>query len=204
MQPQFDKKQSKTQLGLISWIPLVLALAAIAVFVTMIINNERHLANSDPMYIQLQPVDPRSLIQGDYMTLGYELYLSLPDETNTAHENTSDWQPALLKARGDIKAWVVLDPQRKVTKTVLNKGELTPAEAANARPLVLKNPNQYREALYPAANSFMFAEGLADCYQRARYALFKVNAKGQPMLADLVDENLRDLQCEAYGQTSTN
>ena len=68
MQPQFDKNPSKTQLGLISWIPLVLALAAIAVFVTMIINNERHLANSDPMYIQLQTVDPRSLIQGDYMT----------------------------------------------------------------------------------------------------------------------------------------
>ncbi len=207
MQPQFDKNPSKTQLGLISWIPLVLALTAIAVFVTMIVNNERHLANSDPMYIQLQPVDPRSLIQGDYMMLGYELYLSAPNEADTDNintQNTSDWQPDLLKARGDIKAWVVLDPQRKVTKTVLNKGELTPAEAANARPLVLKNPNQYREAFYPAANSFMFAEGLADCYQRARYALFKVNAKGQPMLADLVDANLRDLQCEAYGQTSTN
>ena len=42
----------------------------------------------------------------------------------------------------------------------------------------------------------MFAEGLAECYAKATYALFKVNTKGEPILADLVGDNLNSLQCE--------
>ena len=42
----------------------------------------------------------------------------------------------------------------------------------------------------------MFAEGLAGCYAKATDALFKVNTKGEPILADLVGDNLNRLQCK--------
>ena len=55
-------------------IPLALALLSIAVFLGLIFKNEWHLNNSQTMYVHLQPVDPRSIIQGDYMALNYQLY----------------------------------------------------------------------------------------------------------------------------------
>ena len=45
--------------------PLALALLSIAVFLGLIFKNEWHLNNSQTMYVRLQPVDPRSIIQGD-------------------------------------------------------------------------------------------------------------------------------------------
>ncbi len=56
--------------------PLALALLSIAVFLGLIFKNEWHLNNSQTMYVRLQPVDPRSIIQGDYMALNYQLYFA--------------------------------------------------------------------------------------------------------------------------------
>ena len=37
--------------------------------------NEWHLHQSKSIFIKLKPVDPRSILQGDYMALAYELNL---------------------------------------------------------------------------------------------------------------------------------
>ena len=37
--------------------------------------NEWHLHHSKSIFIELKPVDPRSILQGDYMALAYELHL---------------------------------------------------------------------------------------------------------------------------------
>ncbi len=52
-------------------IPLCLALMSIVLFLGIIFKNEQHLKNSQSIYVRLQPVDPRSFIQGDYMALRY-------------------------------------------------------------------------------------------------------------------------------------
>ena len=54
-------------------IPLVIAILSVAFFVGFILKNEQHLTQSDSIYIRLAPVDPRSLIQGDYMALNYDI-----------------------------------------------------------------------------------------------------------------------------------
>ena len=48
------------------------------VFVLVVVNGsiwqkERHLAEGEIVYLELAPVDPRSLIQGDYMALNFAL-----------------------------------------------------------------------------------------------------------------------------------
>ena len=53
-------------------LPLVLALLSIVIFVLMIVKNEHHLNNAQSVYVRLQPVDPRSILQGDYMALNYD------------------------------------------------------------------------------------------------------------------------------------
>ncbi len=57
-------------------------------------DKEGHLAEGEVMYLELAPVDPRSLMQGDYMAL------------NFAHSNRI--QSTLYQARADediLKAW---------------------------------------------------------------------------------------------------
>ena len=74
------------------------------------------------------------------------------------------------------------------------------AYPASSAKLILKNPNNSFESLYPAAASFLFAEGLEPCYRNARFAELKVLANGQPLLAGLADENLKALNCEQRGE----
>ena len=38
-----------------------------------IYQREQHIAHGQTVYVQLAPVDPRSLMQGDYMALDFEL-----------------------------------------------------------------------------------------------------------------------------------
>ena len=50
---------------------------------------------------------------------------------------------------------------------------------------------------YPQHASFLFAEGLADCYQQAEYAEFKVDEQGNAILTALKGDQLQDLGCES-------
>ncbi|WP_414673872.1 GDYXXLXY domain-containing protein, partial [Marinimicrobium sp. UBA4509] len=48
-------------------IALVTALAILVLVNFSIYEKEQHLAQGEIMYLELAPVDPRSLMQGDYM-----------------------------------------------------------------------------------------------------------------------------------------
>lgn len=159
--------------------PLYLALLAIIFFVGLIARNEEHLKTTQSIFIALKPVDPRSLIQGDYMVLNYELYW----------DHASLQQDKKINNRSNIQAYVNLDEQSRVIKTSL----LTPTTT----PLQLRNPSNAVELLYPTTKSFLFAEGLAKCYEQAKYAEFKVNKQGKSILASLRGEDLKNLNCEA-------
>ena len=183
-------------------LPLILAVLSITFFIVMIARHEGHLANSKSIYVKLKPVDPRSIIQGDYMALNYHLYFgSLPPATvlTDARISEPDESEHLKREyfynQHSVISYVQLDAQRKVIRTSFNPNLLTAYPNASAT-LVLKNPENTFEGLYPAARSFLFAEGLESCYRDAQYAELKVQENGQPLLVGLVDENLQPFQCE--------
>lgn len=45
-----------------------------------IYGKEMLIRNGDPVLLKLAPVDPRSLIQGDYMDLRYDIAVGLEDD----------------------------------------------------------------------------------------------------------------------------
>ena len=92
-------------------------------------------------------------------------------------------------------SYVQLDQQRRVIKTSFDRSALNQSERV-AR-LMLKNPRNTFEALYPAANSFMFPEGLEPCYRNAKFAELKVKENGKALLFDLLDQQLKPLNCES-------
>ena len=180
-------------------IPLWLAAFSIALFLIMIGRHEWHLAHSGSIYVKLKPVDPRSILQGDYMALNYQLYLDLA-ELPPAMELIEDHLPsdaakAYFYNQPSILSYVQLDAQRRVIQTRFDPQLLNDYPDASAK-LVLRNPHNTFEGLYPAARSFLFAEGLEPCYRNAQFAELKVRENGQPLLVNLVGENLKALNCE--------
>ncbi len=178
-------------------IPLWLAAFSIALFLIMIGRHEWHLAHSGSIYVKLKPVDPRSILQGDYMALNYQLYLAeLPPAMELIEDHLpSDAAKAYFYNQPSILSYVQLDAQRRVIQTRFDPQLLNDYPGASAK-LVLRNPHNTFEGLYPAARSFLFAEGLEPCYRNAQFAELKVRENGQPLLVNLVGENLKALNCE--------
>lgn len=153
--------------------PVIIAILTVAVGGVLIYQYEQRLSQGQTMYAKLAPVDPRSLVQGDYMQLGYEL--SGVDADKIATENDR-WR----------QAWVQIDGDRRIVSADWQ------ASTVHRTPLKLKyNGWQW----HPAADSFLFAEGLGDCYAGAVFAKLSVAQDGQAMLVDVVDENLQELGC---------
>jgi uncharacterized membrane-anchored protein len=122
----------------------------------LIVTKENTLANGRTMLLELAPVDPRSLIQGDYMQLRYAIARGIP-------------KSQLNKDKEHI---VVSLDQNSVTKFVrvhrgekLGKGEYL---------LFYRNRGELRLG----AESFMFQEGMPISIQRQSMEL-KVDASGK-------------------------
>ena len=62
------------------WVVLLTTLAVLVVVNSAIWQKERHIAQGEVVYLELAPVDPRSLMQGDYMALNFALANRLQSE----------------------------------------------------------------------------------------------------------------------------
>ncbi len=144
-------------------------LLALLVMNLQIYKKEQTLNTGQTVLLELAPVDPRSLMQGDYMRLRYALAREVKGE---------------LGSTG--KLVVEIDPQgRGLFKRLAD----TTPPAANEQLLVYRN----RDGIRLGAESFFFQEGQAKQYEKAKYGELRVDAKGQSVLVGLRDEALQPL-----------
>jgi len=139
----------------------------------LILDKEETLANGRTMLLRLAPVDPRSLIQGDYMALRYAIAREVPEDQ--------------LENNGRIV--VSLDDNDVATFLRVHQGE---GLQENEKLLFYRD----RGGLRLGAESFMFQEGDADLYSAAQYAELKVDAYGTSVLVGLRGENFKPLARE--------
>ena len=154
--------------GLLAGLVLVLAVVN-----GLVLHKELLLREGTRLFLELAPVDPRSLIQGDYMRLDYAL--------------TRDLQPPNPDWPRDGRLVVRTDERGVAAFVRRDQGQ--PLEG-NERFL------RYRirgRRMQLGAESFFFQEGQADLYQRARFAEFRVNPAGDLVLVGLRDEVLAPL-----------
>ena len=138
-----------------------------------IIGKERLLANGTPMLVELAPVDPRSLIQGDYMRLDYALAREPGWEM--------DWPR-------DGHVVVRLD-ENGVARFVRRHDGGSPLAAG-------EHLLQYRlrsGRVRIGTDAFYFQEGHAERYERARYGELRVDKSGGSVLVGLRDGDRRVL-----------
>ncbi|MDN6321775.1 MAG: GDYXXLXY domain-containing protein [Halomonas sp.] len=144
-------------------------------------DKEGHLAEGEVMYLELAPVDPRSLMQGDYMALNFALSNRIQ---STLHQARADGD--ILKAHNGTVV-VRLDEKRIAHFERLENGDPL---SENERRLCYRLRNG--QVLF-ATNAFFFQEGEAERYESARYGQFRINTDGKPLLVSLHNEALKNL-----------
>jgi uncharacterized membrane-anchored protein len=147
---------------------------ALAVPNFSILQKERLLASGMPMLIELAPVDPRSLIQGDYMRLDYAIARELG--------SNGEWPR-------DGELVVKLDGFG-VARFVRRHALGTPLGAGEHLLLYRRRNNRTRIG----TDAFYFQEGHASRYAGARYGELRVDRSGGSVLVGLRDSTRRPLR----------
>lgn len=129
-----------------------------------IVAKERIKTNGERIFLALAPVDPRSLMQGDYMALRFEL-------ADRIDAKASGSAPLLVDARGIA----TLNPDAS-------------AEGLRVRYRVRNG------LVWLGTNAYFFEEGTAQRYEGARFGEFRVDrASGEAVLVGLRDADLKEM-----------
>lgn len=158
---------------------ILLAGLAVLGFVNFgIYQRERLLTEGRIVLLKLSPVDPRSLMQGDYMRLNFE-----------AADQAFPWQRRGNLADGHV---VVAMDGRGVGhfRRLADARPLAPGEVA-----LRYRIRGGRPAF--ATDAYFFEEGQADALATAAYGEFRVGADGEMILTRLRDDRLRALGAES-------
>lgn len=150
-----------------------------------IFSKERHLADGKVVYLELAPVDPRSLMQGDYMALRFavadEVYKALPKV-----QASRRWRHDVAAVDGSVV--ITLDQRNVATFSRLdNDQKLSESEK-------LLSYRVRNGTVKFATNAFFFQEGHAKIYEAARFGQFRVNDKGELLLTAMYDKDLNKLE----------
>ena len=155
------------------WI-VVLAAVGILLAVNLVIaSRERLLDDGRVVLLDLAPVDPRSLMQGDYMALRYRI--------------ARDVQQQDADKAQDGRAVLALDARGVATFRRIDDGAPLGPDEVRIRYRVRRGAAKF------GTDSYFFEEGRAGDYGRARYGEFRVAPDGDAILTGLRDEQLKVL-----------
>jgi uncharacterized membrane-anchored protein len=148
---------------------LILAAANFGIY-----QKEQLLAHGRSVLLELAPVDPRSLMQGDYMALRFRV----------ATDAFRGGNPESLK---DGRVVLAVDDRGVGTFKRFDDGTpLGPGE------LAMRYRVRNQEPKF-ATNAFFFQEGHAEYYAGARFGEFRVSSAGDAILTALRGGKLETL-----------
>ncbi len=156
------------------WIAIALNLVVVLfLFNKSIFEKEKILSEGKLVLLRLEPVDPRSLIQGDFMRLNYEISANIPGDS--------------IPKRG--YCIVKLNEEGIGTKIRL-QNESTPINEGEYA--IVYTANNWRINI--GAESYFFEEGQAARFDSAKYGGMKIDNHGNNILIGLYDEKLRKIE----------
>lgn len=173
-------------------------------------SKERVLRDGQAVVLELAPVDPRSLMQGDYMVLRYRLNEQLasalrdpalwrerqqrslwvwlaPDAQGLA------WHVAAIQSAASDERVFWLTPSNQEASSTAGVSSWHPRSELNLSGLVKIRLRQGAHGWTPGTNAWFFAEGQAERYANAHYGEFVVN-DGVALLRSMLDEEGQSMQ----------
>lgn len=149
---------------------LIAVLAGLIILLVVnitIYQRETLLSEGRVVLLELAPVDPRSLMQGDYMALRFKVATDAFPGWNVKRPYTDGYLVIVVDERG------IASFKRLADNTPL---------AGNEAMLQYRIRNNQVKF---ATNAFFFEEGSGEQYQKARYGEFRVSPEGEMLLTHL-------------------
>jgi uncharacterized membrane-anchored protein len=146
------------------------AAATLGVAGVSVYGAEQVLREGRIVYLALRPVDPRSLLQGDYMALAFN----------------TDNLPSPYDIRGTALALAEVDAHAVATLQTL-----LPANMPAAPNQILLRLRSKSERWFVGSDAFYFEEGTGAAYESAKYGQFRVGKRGRMLLTGLADAELK-------------
>ena len=156
-------------------IAVIAGLLLLGVVNWSIYSREQLLKHGRVVLLELAPVDPRSLMQGDYMALRFKVAGQIRELTRSEVEAENGRVVVKLDERG-VGNFVRRDG-----------GEPLASDEVHLRYRIRNGQVKF------ATNGFFFQEGHANDYQKARFGEFRVDPSGELLLTDLRGEKLERL-----------
>lgn len=158
------------RLGIAASVLAVLAVANVGIW-----QKEDLITHGWPVYVELAPVDPRSLMQGDFMRLNFRM----PGEVQARLDGLATSQRPRMVARRDERGVATLVRLEDGTALATEefRFELTPKDG--------------RWIL--VSDAWFFREGEGQRWQSAKYGEFRVDTSGKALLVGLRGANLEAL-----------
>jgi uncharacterized membrane-anchored protein len=152
------------------WIIILINLIILlGLFNNSILQKEELLTDGQLVLLELAPVDPRSLMQGDYMRLRYAISGNINSDS--------------ISKRGFC---VVKLEENGIAKKVRIQENKTPI---NDNEFLIEYTSKKWSNINIGAESYFFQEGEAEKYENAKYGGIKVDNQGNSLLIGLYDEN---------------
>jgi uncharacterized membrane-anchored protein len=157
----------------LKWIIILLnCLILLFFFNRSVLSKESLLKDGKLILLELAPVDPRSLMQGDYMSLRYAISQGIDADS--------------VSPRGFVV--VKLRPNGVADRVRIQKNK-SPLIAGEYAIRYTSGP----ASLNLGAESFFFQEGQADKYAVAKYGGLKADANGETMIIGMFDQDLKQI-----------
>lgn len=150
---------------------LLSGLAILAGINATVWRYEHAMSSGEVVLLRLAPVDPRSLMQGDYMRLNYEIARELTSRDARTTQN-----------KGSDTLVIRLDAHQVATLVAAGK----PDRLASDERLLQVHQSERQWQIGPDA--YFFEEGSGEQYEAARYGEFRLQADGKTLLVGLRDE----------------
>jgi uncharacterized membrane-anchored protein len=167
---------ARTPLGRHAWYVGAATVATLVVAASAIWQKQELIARGQPVFVALAPVDPRSLMQGDYMRLNFAVPPALFDMPPSA---TAE-RPKVV-ARRDARGVAAL---HRVA---------TPGEVLGADEFLFElTPKGGGWIL--VSDAWFFREGDAERWEKARFGEFRVMPDGRALLVGMADDKLQAIQ----------
>ncbi|WP_318343117.1 GDYXXLXY domain-containing protein [Flagellimonas baculiformis] len=158
-----------------SWI-IILAnlLLFLGYFNYSVVQKEKLLEQGTLIFMELAPVDPRSLMQGDYMELRYKL--------------TNEMVLDSLPKRG----FCAIAPDASGVAHQIRF--LADGEKVKPNELLVQYTKRSWWGIHIGAESYFFQEGDVEKYENAKYGGIRVDDEGNSLLIGLYDDHLKRLE----------
>ena len=157
------------------WVIILLNLVLLLAYYNYSVIEKEDIAKSGRLILlELAPVDPRSLMQGDYMALRYKItgnpdYKTLPPQGYCVVRIAADGAAERVRFQEN--------------PTPLDDGEY-----------LIKYKTSGRWDVVIGAESFFFQEGHAEKYEEAKYGGIRIDKNGNGLLTGLYDKHQRKIE----------